>query len=256
MEASLELSLLSLKKEKRMKPAVKPIVIFRHAATEGAGYLGTFLDGQNIPWHLVKVDEGEPLPATIKDYSGMVLMGGPMSVNDDLPWIASVLALIREASALDIPLLGHCLGGQLMSKAFGAQVTQNLIKEIGWGEVAVTENADAKSWFGDIAQFNSFHWHGETFSLPEGATHLLASAHCTNQAYSIGKHLAFQCHIEMTVDMVKTWCEVGAGELEVSASSVGVQQAGEMQENLPLHCFFLNKVANQVYSQWIKGLVV
>ena len=193
MEASLELSLLSLKKEKRMKPAVKPIIIFRHAATEGLGYLGAFLDSQNIPWHLVKVDEGEPLPATMKDYSGMVLMGGPMSVNDDLPWIASVLALIREASALDIPLLGHCLGGQLMSKAFGAQVTQNLIKEIGWGEVAVTENADAKSWFGDIAQFNSFHWHGETFSLPEGATHLLASAHFTPSFYHVN------CHFNMTL---------------------------------------------------------
>lgn len=239
-----------------MKPAVKPIVIFRHAATEGPGYLGAFLDSQSIPWRLIKVDESESLPATIKDYSGMVLMGGPMSVNDDLPWIASEIALIREAYTLNIPLLGHCLGGQLMSKAFGAQVTQNSIKEIGWAEVAVTENADAKNWFGDIAQFNSFHWHGETFSLPEGASHLLASTHCTNQAYSMGKHLAFQCHIEMTVDMVKTWCEIGAEELLASASSVGVQQADNMQENLPLHCFFLNKVASQVYSQWIKGLVL
>ncbi len=234
---------------------MKPLVIFRHAATEGPGYLSTFLYSKNIPWQLVKIDENEPLPATIQDFSGMALMGGPMSVNDDLPWIAPVLALIREAMTLDIPLLGHCLGGQLMSKALGGEVRLNPIKEIGWGEVAVSENAAAKSWFGDIAQFNSFHWHGETFSLPAGATHLLASTYCQNQAYSIGKHLAFQCHIEMTADMIQTWCEVGVDELKESAASVAVQQAGDIQKNLPLHVFFLNKVANQVYSQWIKGLV-
>lgn len=234
---------------------MKPIVIFRHAATEGPGYLATFLNNKNIPWQLVKVDEKEPLPTTMKDFSGMILMGGPMSVNDDLPWIAPMLALIREAKALDIPLLGHCLGGQLISKAFGAEITINPIKEIGWGEVTVSKNEVAKNWFGDIAQFNSFHWHGETFSLPVDATHLLASTHCLNQAYSIGKHLALQCHIEMTADMIETWCAVGADELRISAASVAVQQADDMQQNLPLHCFFLNKVANQIYGQWIKGLV-
>lgn len=234
---------------------MKPIVILRHAATEGPGYLATFLNNKNIPWELVKVDEKQPLPATIKDFSGMVLMGGPMSVNDDLPWIAPILALINEAKALDIPLLGHCLGGQLMSKALGGEISINPVKEIGWGQVTVSENAAAKNWFGDVIQFNSFHWHGETFSMPAGATHLLASNHCQNQAYSIGKHLAFQCHIEMTSDLIKTWCEVGEDELKNAAASVAVQQADDMQQNLALHVFFLNKVANQVYSQWIKGLV-
>ena len=234
---------------------MKPIVILRHAATEGPGYLATFLNNKNIPWELVKVDEKQPLPATIKDFSGMVLMGGPMSVNDDLPWIAPILALINEAKALDIPLLGHCLGGQLMSKALGGEISINPVKEIGWGQVTVSENATAKNWFGDVTQFNSFHWHGETFSMPAGATHLLASNHCQNQAYSIGKHLAFQCHIEMTSDLIKTWCEVGVDELKNAAASVAVQQVDDMQQNLALHVFFLNKVANQVYSQWIKGLV-
>lgn len=233
---------------------MKPIVIFRHAATEGPGYLGTYLDEQHIPWQLVKIDENDPLPASIEDYSGVVLMGGPMSVNDDLLWIPPLLALIREAYIKDIPLLGHCLGGQLISKALGAVVTKNPIKEIGWGEVRVSKNADAQYWFGELESFNSFHWHGETFSLPEKAVHLLSSPYCQNQAYAIGKHLAFQCHIEMTPEMVQSWCEVGVEELAESAASVAVQQADKMQETLPLHCFFLNKVAKQVYSQWIKGL--
>lgn len=234
---------------------MKPVIIFRHAATEGPGYLATFLDEHNIPWQLVKIDEGKALPTSISGFSGVVFMGGPMSVNDDLPWIAPLLVLIREAYQADIPLLGHCLGGQLISKALGAVVTKNAIKEIGWGEVTVTDNETSKEWFGELEGFNSFHWHGETFSLPENAVHLLSSPYCQNQAYAIGKHLSFQCHIEMTPEMVESWCAVGADELAESAASVAVQQAEKMRETLPLHCFFLNKVAKQVYSQWIKGLV-
>ena len=243
---------------------MKPVIIFRFLDREGAGYLGDFLTEKNIPWQLHEIDEGKPAPASILAYSGMVLMGGPMSVNDDLPWIAPILGLIREAIDNDIPVLGHCLGGQLMSKALGAQITQNKspagnqVKEIGWGEVSVSQNETAKNWFGNIESFNAFHWHGETFSLPQSAIHLLASPYCQNQAWSTGKHLAFQTHIEMTSDMVKKWCEEGTEELEAelckSASSIAVQAANMMQENLPVHIFFLQKVAKQVYSQWIRGL--
>ena len=233
---------------------MKPVIIFRFLGREGAGYLGDFLTAQNIPWQLHEIDLGKPAPASILAYSGMVLMGGPMSVNDDLPWIAPILALVREAVSQDIPVLGHCLGGQLMSKALGASITQNAIKEIGWGEVTVSNNQVAKNWFGNIETFNAFHWHGETFALPQGVIHLLASPYCQNQAWSIGKHLAFQTHIEMTVEMVQKWCEEGADELDESADSIAVQQAAQMQETLPVHVFFLNKVANQVYMQWIQGL--
>ncbi|MBC7756077.1 MAG: type 1 glutamine amidotransferase [Bdellovibrio sp.] len=234
---------------------MKSIIIFRFLEREGAGYLGDFLNAQNIPWQLHEIDEGKPAPASILGYSGVVLMGGPMSVNDDLPWIAPILALIREAIDNDIPVLGHCLGGQFISKALGATITQNTVKEIGWGEVIVSQNAAAKTWFGSIQSFNAFHWHGETFSLPEGATHLLASPYCQHQAWSIGKHLAFQTHIEMTAEMVQKWCEEGAQELSESAASPALQQAEAMQQELPLHLFFLQKVAKQVYTQWIKGLV-
>ena len=233
---------------------MKPVVIFRHARSEGAGYLGTFLEQNAIPWCEVRIDLGQAMPESVNGYSGLVFMGGPMSVNDDLPWILSAFNLIRQAITADIPVLGHCLGGQLMRKALGATISKNPIKEIGWGEVSVTRNEVAKTWISSIETFKSFHWHGETFSLPEGATHLLSSPYCQNQAWSLGKHLAFQTHVEMTAEMVQVWCEVGAEELSESAASPAVQQADVMQQDLPLHCFFLQKVAQQVYTQWIQGL--
>lgn len=234
---------------------MKEVIIFRFLGREGPGYLGDFLDEQNIPWRMVRIDEGEAVPSSILDYSGMVLMGGPMSVNDDLPWIPPLLERIREAKAADIPLLGHCLGGQLITKALGGTVGANQVKEIGWGEVNVKDDETAKFWFGNIQTFNAFHWHGETFTLPEGAIHLLSSQFCQNQAYSLGRHIAFQTHIEVTAEMVKKWCEESVDELQESASSPAVQQAGEMQQELELHCFFLNKVAKQVYKKWIEGLL-
>lgn len=231
------------------------VAIFRFAKTEGPGYLAGFLDEQGIAWQLIRVDEGEAIPASVAPFSGVVLMGGPMSVNDNLPWIAPLLSLIRQAVDADIPLLGHCLGGQLISKALGAVVTQNAVKEIGWGEVMVSKSDVAKQWFGELESFNGFHWHGESFSLPEQATHLLSTAYCQNQGYAIGKHLALQCHIEMTAEMVRDWCTIGADEINGALGSPAVQTAETIQETLPLHCFFLNKVATRVYQQWIKGLV-
>ncbi len=234
---------------------MKPVVIFRHARTEGAGYLGTFLGQQNIPWCEVRIDLGQPMPITAREYSGLVFMGGHMSVNDDLPWIPLALDLIREAISHDIPVLGHCLGGQLISKALGGVVSANPVKEIGWGNVEVSQNNEAKRWFGDIQQFLSFHWHGETFTLPQGATHLLASQHCQNQAYAIGKHVALQCHIEMTECMIETWCQIGEEEVQASLASAGVQPLDEIQRELPARVTQLNQVAHGVYTKWITGLV-
>jgi GMP synthase-like glutamine amidotransferase len=233
---------------------MKPIAIFRHAGTEGPGYLAKFLDERQIPWQLIAIDAGDAVPQDAAAYSGLVFMGGPMSVNDDLPWIPPVLALIRDAVTRDIPLLGHCLGGQLISKALGGAVSRNPVKEIGWGDVQVSDNDSARAWFGDVRSFAAFHWHGETFSLPQGATHLLSSAYCVNQAYAIGKHLALQCHVEMTAEMIAAWCAAGADEVAGSRTSSAVQSVGEMQRKMNDKLPHLNSVAAQLYGRWIKNL--
>lgn len=233
---------------------MKPVAIFRHAPTEGPGYFATFLAEKNIASRLFKIDEGDAVPTDAQAFSGLAFMGGPMSVNDDLPWIPPVLELIRQARDGDIPLLGHCLGGQLIAKALGGVVGRNLVKEIGWGEVNVVDSAEARAWFGDTRNFTAFHWHGETFSLPQGATRILGSAHCANQAYAMGKHLGMQCHVEMTEEMVKRWCDVGADEVRAALGSPGVQTVEAMQQDLPARIAALNANAGALYGHWIKGL--
>lgn len=233
---------------------MKSIAIFRHAATEGPGYFADFLDECAIPWQLIRIDAGDTVPPDASAYSGLVFMGGPMSVNDELPWIPQTLALIRQAVAQNIPVLGHCLGGQLMAKALGGVVARNPVKEIGWGGMTLSGNDQARAWFGDIQAFEAFHWHGETFSLPPGAMLLLSSAHCTNQAFSLGKHLGLQCHVEMTEAMIQRWCEAGADEIAASADSPAVQSARTMQLQMADKLPQLHAVARQLYRHWVAGL--
>lgn len=233
---------------------MKPVAIFRHARIEGPGYLGTFLTDQGVPWQLIRIDAGDALPQNMQAYSGMVLMGGPMSVNDALPWISPLLGLIRDADQSDIPLLGHCLGGQLISKSLGAEVSRNPVKEIGWGEVQVIQGAESADWFGSATGFEVFHWHGETFALPVGAKLLLVSSHCRHQAYALGKHLVLQCHVEMTADMVRDWCAAGMQELASETGNAAVQRADEMQRDLPQRINKLNALADRIYGRWIQGL--
>ena len=233
---------------------MKPIAIFRHAATEGPGYFATFLANQGIPMELFKIDEAATVPSDPGRFGGLVFMGGPMSVNDDLPWIPRVLDLIRQAVARDIPVMGHCLGGQLMAKALGGSVGRNPVKEIGWGEVSIVDSPVARDWFdGASPVFPAFHWHGETFTLPAGAARILESRYCENQAFALGKHLAMQCHVEMTEEMVKAWCENGAQEIADNPGP-GVQTAETMQKDLAQRVKALNGVAGLLYAHWIKGI--
>ena len=234
-------------------PRMKPVVIIRHAAHEGPGYFADFLARQAIPHHLIRVDAGETVPAKVDDIAGLALMGGPMSVNDDLPWIAPVVRLIQAAFAHDVPVLGHCLGGQLMAKALGAPVTRNPVREIGWLPVERVDHPLARDWLGELPpRFEVYHWHGETFALPERATLLLASRHCPNQAFALGKHLAMQCHVEMTPALIDAWTTTGADELVPSAT---VQTRAQMLAQIEQKTQALHRVADVLYTRWIQGLV-
>lgn len=234
---------------------MKPVAIFRHLPWEGAGYFGELLTRKDIPSQLIKVDQGEAIPKQANAYSGLVFMGGSMSVNDPLPWITHSLSLIRQAIDIDIPVLGHCLGGQLISKALGAYVYPNHHKEIGWGIATAEDNPTAHEWLNGIKQFNAFHWHGETFDLPPNAVHILKSQACPHQAYVLNhRHLAMQCHIEMTEHMIQKWCIEGKHEILAAQSSPYVQSAEQMQTDMTSQLSTLHHVADQLYQRWITGL--
>jgi GMP synthase-like glutamine amidotransferase len=232
---------------------MKPVAIFRHSVTEGPGYFATYLDARRIPWHLLKVDAGDAVPGDPGAWSGLVFMGGPMSVNDDLPWVRDELALIRSAVAAGVPTLGHCLGGQLMAKALGGTVSRNPVKEIGWGRVTVHDTGTAQRWFGGFRGFLAFHWHGETFTIPPGAEPIAASPWCTAQAFAMGLHLGMQCHVEMTAELIRAWCRDWGNEVRGMAGP-SIQTPEQMEQDIVARVQSLNAVADALYDRWIEGL--
>ena len=168
---------------------MNPVAIFRFSPDDGPGYFASFLDRHSIPWQLFKIDDGDDIPHNLSSFSGLVFMGGPMSVNDDLPWIPPILGAIRTAISRGQPCIGHCLGGQLMSKALGGLVSVNAVKEIGWNPVIAENNDIALEWLSEdfVKQsiLTTFQWHGETFTLPAGATRILTGEACANQAFVV-----------------------------------------------------------------------
>ena len=231
---------------------MKQIIIFRHIACEGPGYLGDYLTSRGIPFHIICVDQGEEVPENLAACSGLVFMGGPMSVNEPIPWIEKELQLIRMAYQENIPVLGHCLGGQLISKALGGEITSNPVCEMGWYPVRGVENSHSRDLLKDLPeQFEVFHWHGETFSLPEGAVPLLQSDFCKCQAFIIGNCLALQCHVEMKNNMVQEWFDFY--EDDVPEPSIRGQSREQRLENLEGRIHKSKAVADVFYEKWLSG---
>ena len=233
---------------------MKPLYIFRHIECEGPGYLGELLSRLAIPSRLIAIDRNDAIPSTVDDCSGLVLMGGPMSVHDPLPWIDRELDLIRQAQARALPVLGHCLGGQLISKALGGTVSANPVREIGWHAVRKLQNETARRWLGELpSRMELFHWHGETFSVPDHAECVLASDHCARQAFVAGNTLALQCHVEMTSPMVREWASLYRRELD--DPSPAVQSSETLVENLDERIATLQGIAERLYRRWLTPLL-
>ncbi len=232
-----------------------PVAVIRFSPTEGPGFFADWMDANRIPWRLIALDRGEPVPADPRAYAGIGMMGGPMSVYDELPWRESMHALLREAVARDVPVLGHCLGGQLLAQALGAEVTRAPVPEIGWIDVEVDDVPAARDWFGGRVRFPVFQWHYDAFALPSGATRVLTNAFNANQAYVVGeRHIGFQCHVEMTRAMVESWLgTAGADELP-PASSAARQSAIDIRRDLEVRVAALNEAASGIYERWSRRL--
>ena len=194
------------------------------------------------------------MPAAVDGFSGLCFMGGPMSVNDPLPWIEPVCALLRDAVAAGVPVLGHCLGGQLLAKAMGAAVTRADVAEIGWIDVDVEPGEAAREWFGSRARFTTFQWHYDAFALPPSATRVLTNGFNGNQGYVLDdRHLGLQCHVEMTGDLVAAWLASDAAALP-AASTPALQSAADIARGVAARIAALNAVADDAYARWARGL--
>lgn len=193
------------------------VLICKNISTEGPGTIEDFLKAKGIPYTVADLSKGEKIPDA-EAFDTLIMMGGPMSVNEDdiYPYIREEEKLVREFVADSKSVFGICLGAQIMAKALGSRVYKGKQKEIGWYDIELTSEGIADALMRKLAvhphvgdmwkRFKVFHWHGETFDIPEGAVRLAGSELFPNQAFRYGnKAYAFQFHIEVTKEMIYDW---------------------------------------------------
>ena len=243
---------------------MKPILIIQHDEDAGAGYFERYLDDRELPHATVRVFAGDTVPDSAAPYTGICSLGGAMSANDDLPWIESELVLMRDADTRDVPIIGHCLGGQLLAKAFGARVIPNAMKEIGWGTVEADDAELSREWLGEGRTFDLFQWHGDTFAIPRDGRRFLTNDLCRNQAFVIERdgyaHLAMQFHIEMTPQLVQTWVTDADGIREIARAmrqqnGNGVQQPDQMLHDVDRRTRQMHRIADRIYDRWFSSVI-
>ena len=203
------------------------VPVFRHVRHETLGTIEAALRGAGLLAQYVDLFEQPPRPPDLGGAPGLVVLGGPMNVDETAkyPFLAPEIEWIHTAVDAGVPVLGICLGAQLLAKALGAKVFSNGIKEIGWYAVDLTARAAGDALFGAVAKevrpaspgrLTVFQWHGDTFELPSGAVHLAKSEACRQQAFRFGNSAyGLQFHLEVTAAMIDDWLgETGnCGEL-------------------------------------------
>jgi GMP synthase-like glutamine amidotransferase len=221
------------------------VLAFRHVPFEHLGRIADSLDRHGVECQYVDLPRN-PEPPFLDEAAGLIFMGGPMSVNDDLPYIRQELRLIEEAVTRGKPVLGVCLGAQLVAKALGGRVYPNVAKEIGWFPVYFSQRASADALFSGIAGPETiFHWHGETFDLPPGAELLASSDACRHQAFRVASNVyGLQFHLEVTPAMIDDWQQQDAN-------------CGDMREiaepiDPSLNAARLQDLSDQVFGRWCR----
>lgn len=197
-------------------------LVIKHVPFEGCGNIENWLQSRGADWRYLRLYEDDELPAQHPDL--VVLMGGPMSVNDEqeFPWLVREKACIREWIAAGVPLLGVCLGAQLIASAMGGRV-QAGEKEIGWFPVQASGQAGLIQL---PDRFTPLHWHGDHIELPPAAVSLASSAACRNQVFSLGDHtIGLQCHLETTEHSLNAIVKNCAHELETEGVYIQSEQA-------------------------------
>jgi len=183
------------------------VLAFRHSPFEDLGLLQAILRAHGFAYEYADLYRSPAADFAVRDADALIFLGGSISANDDLHYIGHEVQHIRNAVQHGQPVLGICLGAQLIAKALGANVYPNVVKEIGWAPVSFTEAAQSDVVFHGLDTEIIFHWHGETFGVPKGAVLLASSAVCRHQAFRWGdKVYGLQFHLEVTPPMIAQWC--------------------------------------------------
>ena len=235
------------------------VLVLQHTCEDGPGYLGQWLDEQGLRWHAPCAEAGQAYPATVRGYRALAVLGGAWSANDERPSLRQAEALIREADALGIPVLGHCLGGQLLARALGGRVETLPEPEIGWLPIAVAHSAAAQAWLGPPGPATVYQWHYDSFvALPPGAQVLAGSAVCAHQAFALRQHLGMQFHIEITPAKVDDWlAHPGAVYAPALARCPhSVQSDPDMRAATVRHLAGSQAMARHIYARWLQRGVI
>jgi len=213
-------------------------LIMQNADGEGPGMLAGILAKKGWESRIIPLYLGEEIPSGWCRSDLLMVMGGPMNVyeEDTYPYLAPETAVIREAMNRDMPILGFCLGSQLMAKACGARVRKGHQKEIGWYPVRLTEKGKKDPLFKAFPpEFVVFQWHGDTFEIPEGANRLVQSDAYPNQAMRAGTMgYGFQFHLEVTKAMISEWLLTGEKEImEMGDDGLAERVLLESEKYLP-----------------------
>ena len=187
------------------------ILIVKHIDIEGPGTLGDFLEARGEAFRVLELGIGEPMPASPRIFKAVVVLGGPMNVDEEerFPFLKSENNFIREVLKEGIPYLGICLGSQLLAKAAGAKVVKSPGKEIGWYHIQLTNEGKKDPLFKGFSESDPvYHWHGDMFQIPLNGRLLAIARGCPHQALKVGENAyGLQFHVEVTDKSIKEWCD-------------------------------------------------
>jgi len=231
------------------------LLVFRHVAYEILGTLDPLLKDAGFRIKYVNFERHPDAEPSLEGYDGLIVLGGPMNVDevDKYHNLKTEVKIIREAVKKGLPILGICLGSQLLAKALGAKVRKNPEKEIGWYEVSPTKKGQKDPLISNFMQEEKiFQWHGDTFELPDGAKLLASSPLCKNQAFRYGENVyGFQFHLEVDTPMIERWLRVPENKKEIEDLN-GKVDPEEIRAETPDYILRLNELSNSVFGNFIE----
>jgi GMP synthase (glutamine-hydrolysing) len=233
---------------------MKKLLVLQHVAHELLGTLNPLLKSAGFRIRYVNFARHPDAQPSLDGYAGLIVLGGPMSVNDSnwLPHLVTELNLIEDAMRREVPVLGICLGAQLIAKTLGAAVYRIPEKEIGWYDVSPTDQASNDPLLMPLQKTEKiFHWHGETFDLPKSTRHLAFSSLCVNQAFRYGaKVYGLQFHMEVDAPMIHRWLKVPENQKEISTLR-GATHIEQIYDETPQHMPRLGEISENVFSAFV-----